>query len=418
MSLAPPDALPGRIAGALRARFLAVRALPVFSPAAVRGTFASGRHPAETSHVPHAEGAIDWLCAAQDACGGGGIARGYSLTYSPYFRSRGWQPAYPETTGYIIPTLLSAARFFGRPELAERALLAARWEVRVQLADGAVRGGVMGEPESPAIFNTGQVMLGWLASWEERGDDAFAAALARAGRFLAACEQDGRFVKGNSRFARGDATAYNARAAWALAEAGVALNDGEMVDAAARVLRDVAASQHANGWFPRCCLNDPERPLLHTLAYTVRGLLEGGRVLEDAALVASARLAAERLAAAVGPDGWMPGRFSSDWRGAASWSCLTGQAQMANNWLRLREMEGGDRWLEPARRSLAFLKTTQDRETPERGVRGGLAGSDPPGGEYGRWEMLSWAAKFFADALMRDHAARGRPGGAPVSRLA
>ena len=105
------------------------------------------------------------------------------------------------------------------------------------------------------------------------------------------------------------------------------------------------------------------------------------------------------------------------WREEAAWSCVTGQAQMANNWLRLHEMTGDARWIAPAARSLAFVKRTQDRGAAADGVRGGIPGSWPAGGEYGRYEMLSWAAKFFADGLMRlDAATAGGRG--PVGRLA
>ena len=401
--------LAARVAQAARARLLDARAMPVLSAAALRGAWRAraGGHPADPEHAPHRDAALAWLCRAQDAAGGAGIARGYSLVWNPYFRASGWQPAYPETTGYIVPTLLSAARALERPELRERALRAAWWEIRVQLPSGAVQGGVIGQPPSPAVFNTGQVMLGWLAAWEEAGDDAFADAARRAGAWLARCEAGGAFVQGNSRYARGDATAYNARAAWALAEAGALLAEPAFTGAAARVLRAVAAAQHEDGWFPGCCLYDPHRPLLHTLAYTVRGLLEGGRVLGDGALVRAAERAAAGLAERVGAEGRMAGRFGPGWTDAAPWSCVTGQAQMANNWLRLAEMTGDAGWIGPAARSIGFVKRTQDRAAPESGVRGGIPGSWPLGGEYGRYEMLSWAAKFFADALMRhDHALR------------
>jgi hypothetical protein len=401
--------LPARVARAARARLLDARAMPVLSAAALRGAWRAraGGHPADPEHAPHRDAALGWLCRAQDSAGGAGIARGYSLTWNPYFRASGWQPAYPETTGYIVPTLLSAARALDRPELRERALRAARWEMEVQLPSGAVQGGVIGQPASPAVFNTGQVMLGWLAAWEEGGDDAFADAARRAGAWLAGCEDGGAFVQGNSRFARGDATAYNARAAWALAEAGALLGEPAFTDAAARVLRAVAATQHEDGWFPGCCLYDPRRPLLHTLAYTVRGLLEGGRVLGDDTLLRAAERAAAGLAERVGAEGRMAGRFGPGWTDAASWSCVTGQAQMANNWLRLTEITGDAGWIDPAARSIGFVKRTQDRAAPEPGVRGGVPGSWPLGGEYGRYEMLSWAAKFFADALMRHEHALG-----------
>src|SRR5947209_3043523 len=48
---------------------------------------------------------LRWLCAAQDfsASADGGVARHYSLV-------AGWGESYPETTGYIVPTLLMCAR--------------------------------------------------------------------------------------------------------------------------------------------------------------------------------------------------------------------------------------------------------------------------------------------------------------------
>src|SRR5256885_13178259 len=135
---------------------------------------------------PHLVAAITWLARPQAATPDGGIARAYSLVWHRRFGRRGWEPAYPETTGYIIPTLYAAAARFGLPDFAARAERAARWEIAIQLPTGAVRGGVIGEPESPAVFNTGQVLLGWLAAFEETGDESFAEAACRAARCLAA----------------------------------------------------------------------------------------------------------------------------------------------------------------------------------------------------------------------------------------
>ena len=290
-----------------------------------------------------------------------------------------------------------------RPELAQRAERAARWELEIQLPSGAVRGGVIGERPSPAVFNTGQVLLGWLAAFAETGSGIFAAGARRAvGYLLATLDEDGLWRRGNSRFADQRATLYNARAAWALAEAGRHLGAPEFREAAARSLRAVARRQHDDGWFPDCCLNDPRRPLLHTIAYTIRGLLEGGRVLEDEALIAAAACAAERVALAVEPDGRLPGRFAAGWHPAGSWSCLTGQAQMANIWLRLFAITRERKWLEPVEPVLRFLKSTQNRTSRNPGVRGGIKGSFPLGAEYGSYQILNWATKFFIDALLRD----------------
>ena len=393
-----------RVARAVRARLQSMRAHPVLNPVALEESLQErSGYPVDPDHRPHLVAALDWLQRAQDASGDGGIARGYSLAWNPYFRSRGWQPAYPETTGYIIPTLYALAKHLQRPALAVRAERAARWELEIQLPSGAVRGGVIGQRPSPAVFNTGQVLLGWLAAFAESGAGIFAGGARRAACYLlATLDGDGLWRRGNSQFANAQATLYNARTAWALAEAGERLGAPEFRAAAARNLRAVARRQHDDGWFPDCCLDDPSRPLLHTIAYAIRGLLEGGRVLEDEDLVAAAARAAERVALAVGPDGRLPGRLAAGWRPAAAWSCLTGQAQMANIWLRLFAITNERKWLEAVEPVLRFLKATQNRTSDEPGVRGGIKGSFPVGGQYGSYQILSWATKFFIDALLRD----------------
>lgn len=401
--------LPRRIARSLAGRWRSLRSHPALHPTAWLEGWRErrGGHPADASHRPHLEAAVEWLVRAQNATPDDGFARSYTLVWHPHFRRRGWLPSYPETTGYIIPTLYEASRALARGDLAGRAERAARWEIAIQLPSGAVRGGLIGEPESPAVFNTGQVMFGWLAAHTESGDDAFAEAAVRAGRWLLSVQgADGHWQAGGSRFARAGLALYNARTAWALGEVGVRLAEPALADGAARNLRAVAGLQHPNGWLPDCCLSDPERPLLHTLAYALRGLLEGGRLFGDAGLLRAATLGAERLATLVREDGWMPGRFRADWSAASDWSCLTGEAQMANNWIRLFEITGDRKWLEPVPRVLSFLKRTQNRVSADPGLRGGIKGSAPLGGGYNGYQTLNWATKYFADALLRDDRVR------------
>lgn len=366
-----------------------------------------GGHAVEARHTPHVNAAVDWMCRAQDATGTGGISRGYSFARRSSFGGRGWQPAYPETTGYIIPTLLAARDHLGAGDLGARAIRAAEWECDVQLVNGGVRGGVVGQPEAPVVFNTGQVLFGWLAAFAETGEARFADSARNAAGFLiGTMDTDGLWRRGNSPFTRTGTNLYNARVAWGLAEVGGRLELPACLEAAARALRAVAARQRSNGWFPDCCLTDAERPLLHTIAYTLRGMLEGGRLLRDSRWIDAAGSAAAVLASELRPDGFLPGRFDDTWRGAVSWSCLTGQAQMAGIWIRLHALTGELHWLEPAARVLRFLKATQNRLSADDGLRGGIKGSYPLDGDYGRRETLSWATKFFIDALIRHDRAR------------
>ncbi len=60
-----------------------------------------------TDNRTHLDAAIAWLKHAQDVTGNGGVAQTYLV------RSRHWAPSYPETTGYIIPTLYRYAKLAG-----------------------------------------------------------------------------------------------------------------------------------------------------------------------------------------------------------------------------------------------------------------------------------------------------------------
>jgi hypothetical protein len=364
---------------------------------------AMGGHPIAADASIHLREALAWLERAQDASGGG-VARGYSLALVPGLGERGWQGAYPETTGYVIPTLYAASWAEGRPWLAMRATRAARWELTMQQPSGAIPAGMVGQGTAPAVFNTGQVVFGWLAAEREVGDPTFGAAADRACQWLAQhLDADGLWRRGNSPYADAGATLYNARTAWALLAAGRQLSRPVFTQAGAMALRAVRRAQADNGWFPECCLTDPDRPLTHTLAYTIQGLLEGGLLLEDEQMVAAAAHAASALALALRADGFLPGRFDRVWRPAVSWSCLTGTAQMANVWERLAAFTGDHYWRQPAAAALRFLKRTQNRSSTDPGLRGGIKGSHPCTGEYGRLQTLSWATKFFIDALLRQH---------------
>jgi hypothetical protein len=71
-----------------------------------------------------------WLMQAQDATPDDGVSSGYLPSQSI---EGDWKPAYPETTGSIIPTLLNYAQRYDDYGAHERALRMARWERDIQL---------------------------------------------------------------------------------------------------------------------------------------------------------------------------------------------------------------------------------------------------------------------------------------------
>ncbi|MGH7277527.1 MAG: hypothetical protein ACREJG_02470 [Candidatus Rokuibacteriota bacterium] len=349
----------------------------------------------------HLTETMAWLCRAQDATGGGGVARSYSLRWKRSHGRQGWLAAYPETTGYIIPTFFDHAQLAADSTCRARAIRMAEWEAAIQMECGAVQGGVIGFPPTPAIFNTGQVLFGWARAFRETGDDRFRRAATRAADFLVdAQDSDGAWRRHGSRYARPGVNVYDARTAWGLLEASRITGAPAHRDAAIRNLEYVLTRQRPNGWFEDCCLDDDARPLLHTLAYTMEGLLEGGVLAKDERFVEAARRAADAVLARQRSDGSLAGRFDARWEPAARWSCLTGDAQTAIVWLRLGRITGDPRYTEAAIKTNRYLMTTQDLTARDPGIRGGIKGSQPIYGEYAPYEYPNWAAKFFADALL------------------
>ena len=358
------------------------------------------RFPIERPEV-HLAAAMDWLRRAQDATPDSGVSRSYTLRYMRSHKRSGWLASYPETTGYIIPTFLAYASLTGNTEYRERALRMAQWEADVQMENGAVQGGVIDFPPTPAIFNTGQVLFGWMETYRETGNEIFRNAAKRGADFLvAAVDRDGAWRRHGSEYARHGVNVYDARTAWGLLEVYRITKDPAHRDAAVHNLEFVLTKQRPNGWFEECCLDDNTRPLLHTIAYTMEGLFEAGSFLGETRFKTAAKLAADALLARQRPDGSLAGRFDREWIDASRWSCLTGDAQTAIVWLRLYETTGDRRYLQAAERMNRYLSSTQDRAASDSGIRGGIKGSQPIWGEYGAYEYLNWAAKFFADALM------------------
>lgn len=361
-----------------------------------RGKPAKTRREADLD--AHLLAAIDWICAAHDASADDGVPHSYDLP------SRSWKPSYPETTGYIIPTLFDAARLLGRTDLYDRAVRMARWEVRIQLEGGGTQAGVIGaEPLTPTIFNTGQALFGFVRAWEETKEAEFNTTGLSAARWLIeAQDADGSWRKFPSPFTSTLAATYNTRTAFALARAAHAFDAPEFLASAIRNVEWALSNSRSNGWLTGNCLSHhrDDRALTHTLAYSIRGILEVGLAADRPDLVERAADLAERTASLQRGDGSLPGYISREWKAIGRWSCVTGNAQMALNWSRIAHALGTPSALRFAEAANAFNMSVQDLDSDDPGVRGGIPGSAPISGEYMKNRYPNWAAKFFVDALL------------------
>ncbi len=343
----------------------------------------------------HLHEAMEWLCRAQDATPDAGVSRAFHAR-------QGWQPSYPETTGYIIPTFYDYAALTGQERFRQRARRMALWLLGEQLENGAMYGGTTAALQrTPTIFNTGMALQGLVRAYSETREGAIREAALSATRFLVESQDpDGAWRRYASRFAKRGEHVYHTRVAWALAEAGRLLGDAGATRAAERNIEWALTRQNDRGWFSHNDLVDDRVPLTHTIGYAARGILETSLIVGHREWIDMVRTTADALLKAQCADGSLPGRFDENWRPTTSWSCLTGCAQIAIVWFRLYEHTCEPGYLQGAVRSNRYLCRGHDIRTTHLGVRGAVRGSHPIYGPYLRDGFPNWAVKFFADSLM------------------
>ncbi len=364
--------------------------------AAVLRDYASLRRGIRDSRK-HLDATIGWLCRAQDNAGSHGVSAGYALR-------EGWQPPYPETTGYIIPTFYDYAQLTGREEYIARARKMADWEIRVQLPSGAVRAGFWQNDDNqpPAVFNTGQVILGFCRIFAETREDRYLAAAMRAGEWLLRVQAPDGSLRGQTHIVDSLVHTYDVRTAWSLLELSILTGEQRFTDAARLNLEWALAQQSENGWFANNSFFAGEQPYTHTIAYVMEGLFESWRLLRHPRYLAAVQKTAEKLLRLFELQRTLSGEFDSNWKTTKNYSCLTGDAQTAGVWLRLFDSGGDVRFLNGALKLNDLVKQTQALRALHPGVRGGIKGSQPINGGYTPWTYPNWAAKFFADSLIHE----------------
>jgi malonyl-CoA O-methyltransferase len=267
---------------------------------------------------------------------------------------------YPEVTGYYIPTLLAV----GETALAENF---ARFLVSIQNPDGSFS---LDNPELKYVFDTGQVIRGWVAIIDRMPE--LAQPLKRACDWL---------INGADR-ASGRLQTPAPGGDWALGQRGE-VSEGihlyvlkPMRDAATALQLPYirAAADKALAYYKahvRLVDFTDLNMLSHFYGYIQEALFELGEV-------ELARQGMASAAAFQSANGAVPAYAN------VQWVCSTGLAQLAITWYLLGERERADR-------ALAFVAQLQNES-------GGFYGSYGPGATYFPTEEIPWAVKYAIEA--------------------
>ena len=339
-------------------------------------------------NVHRIQRSADWLQQALEVTKGNGV----SAWYHPF---RGWGPAYPETTGYLLPTMLKLAQYFKDPVWEEHAHQCCQWLMRVQNADGgfpAIGGG------RSLIFDTGMILEGFCAMIE-RGNRCCAESAQRALAWLAAsrCKLG---WDSKQTYSQGFVPDYLFRVIWWMIRMDAffpgIINRKSLVlewrcrydllsDPGEVWPYDLGFDQHGSGW-------------LHTWVYAVRGFFETSCLLGqiDSYLSCLLKQLLLPLFGFYQHQGHLPGVFV---RGKAKkgYRNPVGECQLACLLQALTQVYDDPFFQMFYRRVIHEMAPLNKSYL---GKSGGIWGTQPALGPYQRLRQINWGVKFYLDAFL------------------
>ena len=350
----------------------------------------------------HLQRTIYWL---ESACknGNGGVSSHYSTMQGR------WLKPFPETTGYIIPTLFDYSYFINEKKYFNLAIQLTDWLCDVQLENGAcIQGHYYKEEKKPVpiVFNTGQNILGFERAYQETNNEKYLKSAIKAGDFLVnSTDENGIWDKNLHRNLK---HTINSRTSLALLKLYQIRKNENYSEIAHKNLDWTVKQQTKNGWFQHGTSRHNGLPNTHFLSYTCEGLVESYKMTGNQSYFDAAFKTAEKMLRIFEIRKMLYTFWDEKWKNCGKyfkWTkgrfvCLSGNIQISIVWMQLYELTGDIRFLNAAFKMLDYVKTLQNIQTSKTGVKGGIKGSFPLYGSYSMLMYPNWAAKFFADALM------------------
>lgn len=328
----------------------------------------------------------------------GGSSAYYSKLFNPV---KGWSNAYPETTGYIIPTLYDSKKYDKKfKEYEKLASDLTKWLISIQNSDGSFTGSLYNKKNksSQSVFNTAQIIIGLCRSFEEKGEQHIFDSLTKSSLWLVQEQNpDGSWDLGN--YIPGFNPSYYTRVAWPMIMAGKILKNNDIVISAKKTLDLISDRICKNSFVNDCGFKKGKPAFLHTIAYTIRGFLESSFILNNKKYFDIAYNFAEKLMVSYEVNGKINGELNNKFKSNNNYRCLTGEAQMAIIWLKIFDKKNDVRFLNASLKIIDSLCESQINRSIFF-TKGGICGSKPYYKDYMRFRQPNWATKFFIDAII------------------
>jgi hypothetical protein len=333
---------------------------------------------------------LGWLIRSIDATERKGSSHIFSRWRYPV---SGWHLGYPETTGYIIETLLDYHPYFPALQLEDYAFECGNWLLTQQLADGSFPALLAGS-QTPSFFNSGMIAFGLVRLQERKFDEIREDALANLAIWA------GKQLINPVQFAERSASYYS-RAIWGFTLLSRYLKDELLEQMLKAIALKLSEKIKDNGAVLAWGFNAKDRAFTHTIAYSWRGFLELADLWQKNDWIENCKVFLQKLESELIKSPFLAGDYDTDWDGNYQYRCVTGQAQCSLIAFRMFDITGENKYSELGNKLMKAILRDQKEGKFDPQLKGAIPGSVPLWGPYMRGKYPNWAVKFYLDGLKK-----------------
>lgn len=302
---------------------------------------------------------------------------------------RAWSKPYPETTGYLIPTLIQLEKQMDikTSNLVDSCI---QWLAKeVQHKDGAFPS-LYADNTRPSLFNSAQIALGFYAYAKK--SDQYKAEELKLTEWLA---EHICISEKDIHYKEDFVPTYYSRVVWPSLLLGLKHGHEVLLEGCKKLL-GILLQRIDKSYFPLQAGFQGDIAFTHTLAYTVRGIMESALLLEDDSLLELCKHQIDAQIQVMQSNNMIiAGQYGPGWEGDYSFRCLAGEWQWIIIFLKAVNLFN--------ERSYLNLSSQLIEKMPGSGFlypEGAVSGSWPFWGKYMPLKAPNWAAKFALDALL------------------
>ena len=304
-----------------------------------------------------------------------------------------WSESYPETTGYLIPTLLNASKILDENKWENIATKQIPFFKTLQHPSGSYPTSITNP--NPNVFDNSQILLG-LCSYnnEFKDEDSLIQIKSCYDWLISQLNDEGRFD--NYNLSDNYNPSYYTRILWALLQAEnlLSLNTNPKTLAQLHFLQNLftPSIQILNAsFYPN------QSAYSHTIAYAIRGLLESYCLLNHSPDLSRIILMTSFLHSHILKHRGLAGSYDEQWNGNFNFICCSGNIQLAIILLKLTLRYKEINYIESIKMLISPILKNQNRGLFNHGA---IAASIPIYGDYQRFKFTNWTQKFFVDFIL------------------